>query len=53
MLVELVKWERTQVEPTSEQLYGSQSNTFRRPHGMQSALLEPLPIESGLYNAMV
>lgn len=49
MLKELIKWERTSVEPKPEDLHASQHKSSRKQHNVHSTLVEASPYETGKY----
>lgn len=52
MLKELIKWERTSIEPKPEDL-ASQYKPFRKQHNVHSTPLEADPSETGNYLIIV
>lgn len=53
ILNELTKWERTSIEPSSEDLQISRHKFCRRQHDVHSASLEAVPCETGDYLKVV
>ena len=53
MLKELIVWERTSVEPKSEDLYSSHGKTLMEQHDVHSACSNILPSKSGDFHTIL